>query len=206
MGRDTIQLEDDVSTISKEYLLEFTSEYGIPESLHLELPSLKEPIVEFPKGKLVFTPSFSNLQTIRTFPTVIEWHTNAPKDKIPLVECYSAADITTLNTYLTPIQKQPEALFCLVRLSQSYFLRDDVYPTFLYDDDRDMDFFNLISAPNPTKVKTETRPRAAHEVPLLSATASRVIDMEDTAVASGSSGTPPTLEKSPLDFANEDPP
>ncbi|GJV76036.1 putative reverse transcriptase domain-containing protein [Tanacetum coccineum] len=38
MGRDTIQLEDAVSTISKEYLLEFTSEYGIPESLHLDWP------------------------------------------------------------------------------------------------------------------------------------------------------------------------
>ncbi|GJT36930.1 hypothetical protein Tco_0936795 [Tanacetum coccineum] len=36
MGRDTIQLEDAVSTISQEYLLEFTSEYGIPESLHPE--------------------------------------------------------------------------------------------------------------------------------------------------------------------------
>nr|GEV90391.1 hypothetical protein [Tanacetum cinerariifolium] len=37
MGRDTIQLENAVSTISQEYLLEFTSEYGIPESLHPEL-------------------------------------------------------------------------------------------------------------------------------------------------------------------------
>nr|GEV65188.1 hypothetical protein [Tanacetum cinerariifolium] len=36
MGRDTIQLKDDVSTISKEYLLEFTLEYSIPESLHPE--------------------------------------------------------------------------------------------------------------------------------------------------------------------------
>ncbi|GKF11356.1 hypothetical protein Tco_0049282, partial [Tanacetum coccineum] len=69
-----------------------------------------------------------------------------------------------------------------------------------------MDLFNLISAPNPAKVKTETRPRTALEVLLLTVTASRVIDMEDTAVASGSSGTHSALEKSPLDFANEDPP
>ncbi|GJS79196.1 hypothetical protein Tco_0729077 [Tanacetum coccineum] len=69
-----------------------------------------------------------------------------------------------------------------------------------------MDLFNLISAPNPAKVKTETRPRAAHKVPLLTVTASRVIEMEDTAVASGSSGTPFALEKSPLDFYNKDPP
>ncbi|GKF08846.1 hypothetical protein Tco_0043070 [Tanacetum coccineum] len=62
------------------------------------------------------------------------------------------------------------------------------------------------SALNPAKVKIKTRPRAAHEVSLLTVTASRVIEMEDTAMASGSSGTPSTLEKSPLDFANEDPP
>ncbi|GJW01960.1 hypothetical protein Tco_1560816 [Tanacetum coccineum] len=122
MGRDTIQLENAVSTISQEYLLEFTFEYGIPEGLHPEFPGLQETIVEFPEGKV------------------------------------------------------------------------------------DMDLFNLISAPNPTKVKTGTRPRAAHEVPLLTVTASRVIEMEDAAVASESSGTPSTIEKSPLDFANEDPP
>ncbi|GKA75950.1 hypothetical protein Tco_0782328 [Tanacetum coccineum] len=71
---------------------------------------------------------------------------------------------------------------------------------------RHMDLFNLISAPNPTKVKTGTRPRAAHEVSLLTITASRVINMEDKTVASGSSGTPSALEKLPLDFANENPP
>nr|GFB95039.1 hypothetical protein [Tanacetum cinerariifolium] len=69
-----------------------------------------------------------------------------------------------------------------------------------------MDLFNLISAPNPTKVKTETRPHVAHEVPLLTATASRVIDMGGTTVASGSSGTPAAIEKSPPNFADKDPP
>nr|GEU95130.1 hypothetical protein [Tanacetum cinerariifolium] len=49
MGRDTIQLENVVSTISQEYLLEFTSEYGIPESLHPELLGPEDPIVEFPE-------------------------------------------------------------------------------------------------------------------------------------------------------------
>ncbi|GKE84259.1 hypothetical protein Tco_1558001, partial [Tanacetum coccineum] len=41
---------------------------------------------------------------------------------------------------------------------------DDVYPTFLYDDGREMDLFNWISAPNHAKVKTGTHPRAAHEI------------------------------------------
>nr|GEU92219.1 reverse transcriptase domain-containing protein [Tanacetum cinerariifolium] len=122
MGRDTIQLENAVSTISHEYLMEFTPEYGIRESLHPELLDPEDPIVEFPEGKV------------------------------------------------------------------------------------DMDLFSFISAPNPAKVKTRTRPRAAHEVPLLTATSNRIIDIEDMTGASGSSGTPSTVEKSPLDFLNEDAP
>nr|GEX98054.1 hypothetical protein [Tanacetum cinerariifolium] len=69
----------------------------------------------------------------------------------------------------------------------------------------DMDLFNLISAPNPTKVKISFRPCVAHEVPLLTATASRVVDMEDPDAATESSGTSSTIEKSPLDFDNENP-
>nr|GFC27068.1 hypothetical protein [Tanacetum cinerariifolium] len=75
----------------------------------------------------------------------------------------------------------------------------DASTELVFRDRRDM-------PPNPNKVKTETRPRAAHEVPLLTITGSRVIDMEDVAVASESSGTPSTIEKSPLDFSNEDQP
>ncbi|GJU99416.1 hypothetical protein Tco_1328687 [Tanacetum coccineum] len=52
MGRDTKQLEDAVSTISQEYLLEFSSEYFIPENLHPELPGLGDHIVDFPEGKI----------------------------------------------------------------------------------------------------------------------------------------------------------
>nr|GEW00426.1 hypothetical protein [Tanacetum cinerariifolium] len=51
MGRDIVQLETAVSTISQEYLLEFTSEYGISEALHPELPGPKDRIVDFPEGK-----------------------------------------------------------------------------------------------------------------------------------------------------------
>ncbi|GKC16352.1 hypothetical protein Tco_1013134, partial [Tanacetum coccineum] len=221
MARDTIQLEDVVSTISKEYLLEFTLKYGIPKSLYPELPGLEDTIVDFPEGKVgVYTKffEFANFRiTIsqflfdilvdeRVFPTVVDWRTNAPKDGMPPADSYSMMDVTTLNTRHTPIQKQPEALLCLVGLSRNYLLGDDEYPTFLYDDGRDMDLFNLISAPNPSKVRTGTRPRAAHEVPLLTATTNRVIEMEDTVVASGSSGIPTAIEKSPLDFGDENPP
>ncbi|GKA11082.1 hypothetical protein Tco_0690515, partial [Tanacetum coccineum] len=59
MGRDTVQLETAVSTISQEYLLEFTSEYGISEGLHPELPGRGDRIVDFPEGKVgVYTKFF----------------------------------------------------------------------------------------------------------------------------------------------------
>nr|GEZ65456.1 hypothetical protein [Tanacetum cinerariifolium] len=115
MGRDTVQLETAVNTISHEYLLEFTLEYGIPETLHPVLPGLEDRIVDFPE---------------------------------------------------------------------------------------DMDLFNLIRALNPTKVKVGSRPRAPHEVPLLTLTAPRVIEMDEPA-ATDSSGVSSTIKRSPLDFAHE---
>ncbi|GJX18925.1 hypothetical protein Tco_0221602, partial [Tanacetum coccineum] len=192
---DTIQLEGAVSTISGEYLLEFTTKYGIPKNLHPEVPGLGETIVDFPEGKV----------DERIFLTAVDWRASAPRDEMPITGSYSASDVTLLNTHRAPFQRLPENLLCLVGLSRNYYLGDDVYPTFLHDDDREMDLFSLIRNPNPFKVKTGTRPRAAHEVPLLTATTSRVIDMEDPTVAFGSSRTPSTIERSPLDFDNEDP-
>nr|GEV97552.1 transposase (putative), gypsy type [Tanacetum cinerariifolium] len=119
----------------------------------------------------------------RIFLTVTDWRTSAPKDEMPARDTYSVEAVTILNTQRNPIQKQPETLMCLV----------------------DMDLFNLIRALNPTKVKTSTRPRAAHEVPLLTVTTSWVIEMEDPAMATDSSGVPSPIERSPLDFANENP-
>ncbi|GKC27623.1 hypothetical protein Tco_1034917 [Tanacetum coccineum] len=136
MGRDTIQLEDAVSTISGEYLLEFTSEYGIPEGLHPELPGQEETIIDFPEGKVgIYTKFFE---------------------------------------------------FANYRIPLDGFVQFDKCPESCEGEDR-------------------TRPRAAHEVPLLTATATRVIDMEDVTEASESLGIPSPVEKSPLDFVDEDP-
>nr|GEX11534.1 hypothetical protein [Tanacetum cinerariifolium] len=52
MVRDSVQLETAVNTISYEYLLDFTSEYGIPETLHPELPGPGDRIFDFPEGKV----------------------------------------------------------------------------------------------------------------------------------------------------------
>nr|GFA19123.1 hypothetical protein [Tanacetum cinerariifolium] len=155
MGRDTVQLETAVNTISHEYLLEFTSEYGVPETLHPALPGSEDRIVDFPEGKI---------------------------------------GVCT-RTNCRPLTA-------------------------------DMDLFNLIRALNPTKVKTGSRPRAPHKVPLLTLTAPRVIEMDELAAtdssgvplltltaprviemdepaATDSSGVPSTIERSPLDFAHE---
>nr|GEX60275.1 putative reverse transcriptase domain-containing protein [Tanacetum cinerariifolium] len=138
MGRDTIQLENAVSTISQEYLMEFTPEYVVSDMSSQRWMSFSK------------RPGKNTVVDDRVFPTVADWRTSAPKDQMP------------------PLPQR--------------------------------------TAPNPAKVKTGTRPRAAHEVPLLTATSNRVIDMEDMTGASGSSGTPSTVEKSPLDFLNGDAP
>nr|GEU79641.1 hypothetical protein [Tanacetum cinerariifolium] len=157
--RDTVQLETAVTTISQEYLLEFTSGYGIPEALHPKLPDSEDRIVDFPEGKarprvdvlqqdirkkyasmlyqaLRFLKKWNNRffwVDERVFSTIMDWRTSAQEDGMPAE-----------NT--------------------------------------------LIRAPNPTKVKTGSRPRAAHKVPMLTVTANRVIEIEDPATATDSLG------------------
>nr|GEY42008.1 hypothetical protein [Tanacetum cinerariifolium] len=131
----------------------------------------------------------------------MDWHTSALKDEMPAKNTYSPEAVMILNTHRTPIQKQPEALLCLVGLTRIYYLGDEVHPKFLHDND----WGGLIRAPNPTKVKTGSRPRAAHEVPLLTVTANREIEIEDPATATDSSWVPSTIERSPLNFANKNP-
>ncbi|GJS69192.1 hypothetical protein Tco_0702033 [Tanacetum coccineum] len=157
MGRDTITLEQAVSTISQEYLQLFCSDYFIPESLHPELPGPEDAIVDE-----------------RVFPTPVAWRSSAPRDNKPTADSYSEADVATLDTHRTSFGQQPEDLLCLVGISQNYFFPEDQYPVFLYDNDQVMDLFG------------------------------RVVNMEETPTISTSTGTPSEMEKSPLDFADED--
>nr|GFB68509.1 hypothetical protein [Tanacetum cinerariifolium] len=62
---------------------------------------------------------------------------------------------------------------------------------------------HLKTARNAFVVKIRSRPRAAHKVPLLTLTANRVVKMEEPVATTDSSGVPSTIERSPLDFANE---
>nr|GEV53106.1 hypothetical protein [Tanacetum cinerariifolium] len=196
MVRDSVQLETAVNTISHEYLLEFTSEYGISEMLHPELSGPGDRIIDFPEGKAgeeypqCYTKPLDSLKNWNNrffwvdecvFPTAVDWRTNASKDGMLVNGTYSVKAVRVLDMHRTPIKKQQDMLLCLVEI----------------------DLFSLIRAPNPTKVKTESRPRAPHELPLLTLTAPRVIEMDEPAVATDSSGVPSTIERSPLDFDHE---
>nr|GEW93127.1 hypothetical protein [Tanacetum cinerariifolium] len=148
-GKAKISL-DAICLPKRERGLEFTSEYGISEDVHPDLPGPEDRIVDFLEDFSGWTKEY--------FPP--PW------------------------TGAHMLQR----MRCRKRT-----------PTL------DMDLFNLISAPNPSKVKTGLRLCAAHEVPLLTATASRVIDMEDPDAVIESFWTPSAIEKSPLDFNNENP-
>ncbi|GJZ84366.1 hypothetical protein Tco_0649705 [Tanacetum coccineum] len=139
MGRDTIQLEDAVSTIYQEYLLEFSSEYFIPKNLHPELPGPGDHIVDFPEGK------------IGVFPNVVAWPTAATKDDKPHANTYSVVDVATLDRHRTPFEKQPVELLCLVGLSRNFFLHDDEYPMFLNDNDQEIGGTEATVEPNLEK-------------------------------------------------------
>nr|GEY35984.1 RNA-directed DNA polymerase, eukaryota, reverse transcriptase zinc-binding domain protein [Tanacetum cinerariifolium] len=231
---DTVQIETAVNTISQEYLLEFTSEYGIRKALHPELPRLEDRIVDLPEGKCYTKPldSLKNWNNRffwvdeRVFPTVVDCRSSDLKDGMSTEITYSAEAVRILDTHRTPIQKQPEALLCLVGLSRRYYLGDEVYHTFLHDNDR-VGIYNLATCLvhkisnqllalycrygpvqfNPRsqsqKVKTRSCPRAAYEVSLLIVTANRLIEVKDPTVTTDSSGIPSTIERSQLDFANE---
>nr|GEV96970.1 G-type lectin S-receptor-like serine/threonine-protein kinase At4g27290 isoform X1 [Tanacetum cinerariifolium] len=174
--RDTIQLETAVNTISYEYLLDFTSEYGILETLHPELPGPGDRIVDFPEGK-GGCPLAKGRGRILPNVTPSHWI---------LSKIGTIASFGSTREFFRPSWtggRMPPKTGCQLRAQ--------------------MDLFNLIRAPNPTKVKVGSRPRAPHEVHLLTLTANRVIEMDDPAVATDSSGVPSTIERSPLDFTLE---
>nr|GFB24530.1 hypothetical protein [Tanacetum cinerariifolium] len=192
-----------------EYLLEFTSEYGIPEMLHPELPGPEDRIVDFPEGKVGVGEEYPpmlyqalGLSQKLEQPLLLGGRESV-HDRCGLTsECSERRNAggehvlrrSRESTGYTPYPHSETARDASL-LSRN---KSQILPW-----GRDMDLFNLIRAPNPTKVKTGSRPRAAHEVPLLNLTANRVVEMEDPAAATDSSGVPSTIERSPLDFANE---
>nr|GEV24341.1 hypothetical protein [Tanacetum cinerariifolium] len=194
MGRDTVQLETAISTISQEYLLEFTSEYGISEALHPELPGLEDMIVDFPEGKAGVYTKVDVLQqeawekypvilhqALRLFkkleqPLLLGGREGVPNYRILAHECSKGWDAGRENVLHGGCENTRHTPYLNPETTRGTTLLSGVKPQILLGR-RDIDLFNLIRAPNPTKVKTGSRPQ--------------------------SSGVPTTIERSPLDFANE---
>nr|GFA26783.1 hypothetical protein [Tanacetum cinerariifolium] len=197
--------------------------------LQPELPGPGDRIVDFPEGKVgwmsfskrpgkntpqCYTKPLDSLKNWNNrffwvdehvFPTIVDWRINASKDGMSVNGTYSIEAVRALDTHRTPIQKQPEMLLCFVEISRRYYMGDEVYLTFHYDDDWGGNGpIQFDSCPKSYQGKDLKPPPCPHAVPLLTLTASRVIEMDEPAVATDSSGVPLAIEKSPLDFAHED--
>nr|GEX84907.1 hypothetical protein [Tanacetum cinerariifolium] len=140
--------------------------------------------------------------------------------RLPLPVTLEAAYVTYFHG-VSP--RQEYLLECI----SEYGISEDLYPELSGPEERIVDFtedkvFPTVAdwrvsapkdempaevtySPEAVAVKIGTRPRAAHEVSLLNVTTSRVIEMKDLAATTDASGIPSTIERSPLDFANENP-
>ncbi|GJY43967.1 hypothetical protein Tco_0432180 [Tanacetum coccineum] len=269
MGRDTIQLEDVVSTISQEYLLEFSLEYFIPENLHLELPGPGDHIVDFPEGKIgIYTKKieFANFRipisqflfdilgyyqihlsqlSVIGAAKVSHFEINCRVlNIIPTVNLFRVFYVPSYNSGWMSFSKRPgkntpqcytKPLDSLKNWNNRFFWVDEkVFPTVVAwrtaatKDDKPhantysvVDVATLDTHHTPFQKQPEellclvglSRNFFLHddEYPIFlndndQATASRVMQTVDATELSTSSGTPSTVERSPLDFSNEDAP
>nr|GEU90568.1 transposase (putative), gypsy type [Tanacetum cinerariifolium] len=183
MGMDTVQLETAVNTISQEYLLEFTSEYGIPEALHPELPGPDDRIVDFPEGKVgVYTKFFEfayfRLPLSQFLFDILGYY----QIHLSQLSVIGAAKQEAEEEY------PPSAIPIIWTLSKT--------GTTAFSGIR-----------KNTGYTPYSHPKTARGATLLSGNKPQILPggrgMEDPAAATDSSGVPSTIERSPLDFADE---
>nr|GEV43085.1 hypothetical protein [Tanacetum cinerariifolium] len=88
------------------------------------------------------------------FPLVVSWHSNKTLRKDPYLTPaeFNANVCNYLTANPSPFRKFLEHLLCFVGISRYYDLDDNCYPTFLIDDDEEMDLFAFIHHTDPTKV------------------------------------------------------
>nr|GEW09388.1 hypothetical protein [Tanacetum cinerariifolium] len=154
--KDTIHLETVVSTVSQKYLLEFTPEYGISEDVHPELPGPEERTVDFSEGKVSMRDQSEPFRNQLPRPK----HNSYSKS----ISCVLRAVIPLRvdeRVFPTAVDWRTNGPNDEMAAANTNY-RADVAVLNTH-----MDLFNLISAPNPSKVKTGLRPRAAHEVLLM---------------------------------------
>nr|GEW40612.1 transposase (putative), gypsy type [Tanacetum cinerariifolium] len=214
MGRDTVQLETAVSTISQEYLLEFTSEYGISKALHPELPGPEDWIVDFPEGKVGIYTKFFEFANFR----------------LPLSQFlfdilgYYQIHLSQLSVIGAAKQKAwekyPAVLHQALRLSkkleQPLLLggREGIpnYRGLAHECSKRWDAgreYVFLRGRESTGHTPYPNPKTTRRITLLSGVKPQILpgrrEMEDSVTATDSSRVPSTIERSPLDFASENP-
>nr|GEX76633.1 hypothetical protein [Tanacetum cinerariifolium] len=188
MVRDSVQLETALNTISHEYLLEFTSEYGISEMLHPELPGPGNRIVDFPEGKTLSRIGITAFLGGRVCISHCRGLANKCFQRWDAGEWYLLRGGCEGAGYASyPHPKTTGDVTMPGRYKSQILSRGRGFDTCAKSD----------------KGEDWEPPSAPHELPLLTLTAPHVFEMDEPAAATDSSAVPSTIERSPLDFAHE---
>ncbi|GJU27935.1 hypothetical protein Tco_1166556 [Tanacetum coccineum] len=128
--------------------------------------------------------SFSRRGDASVCPLSIPWFDGASVVKDPLLvdEVVDLPCVELLNENRTLIRKYLETFLCLVGLSRP-FVKIDVRPTLLHNNDEEMGLLDFVKFADPFKVKVGERTLAENEVPLVTETEDR---KNKVAFASGS--------------------
>ncbi|GKA64007.1 hypothetical protein Tco_0763613 [Tanacetum coccineum] len=113
------------------------------------------------------------------FPFFVPWHNNKTlrKDPHPTPSEFNMDVCNYLAANTALFRKFPESFLCFVGISRCYELDDNCYPTFLTDDDEEMDLFSFIHHVDPTKVRIGEREVREGEDSLLELTRGRVVPL-----------------------------
>ncbi|GJY83216.1 hypothetical protein Tco_0496592 [Tanacetum coccineum] len=116
-------------------------------------------------------------------------------DLFPKPSEFRADDYAFLAAHPAPFRKFPEPFLCLIGMSGHYTLDEDTYPTFLHEDETEINLFAFIQVVDPTKVKVGERERAEGEARLLETTIGRVVPLLPVAPARAESELDASVDK-----------
>ncbi|GJY40115.1 hypothetical protein Tco_0427385 [Tanacetum coccineum] len=190
-----VSIIDIKSVLTQKGLDIFCQSFHIPDDVHPQLPSPNQTIHEMPTGKIgVYTRffEFSNFRLpLSTFLVNVLRHYRINLSQLYVIGRlkfltlrsyavfmsmeFSADDYAVLVAHPAPFWKFSEPFLYLIGMSRNYTLDEDTYPTFLHDDETEMDMLPLIQVADPTKVKVGERERAEEEARLLDSTIGRVV-------------------------------
>ncbi|GKA69603.1 hypothetical protein Tco_0775667 [Tanacetum coccineum] len=155
----SLYLLDIEFVLTQKGLDTFCQTFHIPNDVHPQLPSPNQTIHEMPIRKIVAKHTDKNVS----------------RDPFPKPTKFKADDYAVLVAHPAPFRKFLEPFLCLIRMSRNYTLDEDTYPTFLHDDQTEMDLLTFIHVADPTKVKVREREHAEEEARLLDSTVRRVV-------------------------------